>query len=218
MICVPLGAKPESYNATCGRRSILECNINPYELISSNNEATTKESSITFVNGQRIRIRPSLTNQDDYEDVQVRQSPTSKSPTTQNKTTSTSPGSNQNKPSKIRSPVSSPKVNEKESEFSNRFKSILKKPSSTFSDSDSGGPERSPSPALKRGSQFYIPMPCTTPRKRVQFLVESELVRCQQLDNRKELVKCRDEDDDFEEDEKILYEERKEEQKKDEGE
>ncbi|XP_018572239.1 uncharacterized protein LOC108911725 [Anoplophora glabripennis] len=213
------GAKPDSYNASCGRRSILECDINPYELISSSKDTASKESSITFVSGQRIRIRPSLTNQADYEDVQVnsppslKAPPTSKLPANQNKTATNSP----NKPGKVRSPVSSPKPNEKESEFSSRFKSILKKPSSTFSDSDSAGPERSPTPSLKGGSQFYIPMPCPTPRKKVQFLVGNELVRNQLVGNRKgETVRCRHGDDNgVEEDKKITSEERREEQKTD---
>ncbi|KAJ8941995.1 hypothetical protein NQ314_010220, partial [Rhamnusium bicolor] len=172
--------KTDSYNSTFGRRSILECDINPYELISSE-ESGTKDSSITFVNGQRIRVRP--TAEQVYEDVQVRQSPTKST-------------SNRNKPNKIKSPISSPKLNEKESEHSNRFKSILKKPT-TFSDTDSNGPERSPSPSLKSGSHFYIPMPCTntTPRKKVQFLVENELV-CQEPNNRKDELNCNNSDND----------------------
>ncbi|KAJ8922446.1 hypothetical protein NQ315_004393 [Exocentrus adspersus] len=155
-----------SSNGTCGRRSILECDINPYELISSD-ESSKKDSNITLVNGQRIRVRPSL-NQDNYEDVQVKTTPKSN----QNKATPTSYSSQ----GKVKTAVaSSPKGKEKELEFSNRFKSILKKPSSAFSDSESTGPERSPSPARKRGSQFYVPMPAFTPvRKKVQFLVESE--------------------------------------------
>lgn len=66
----------------------------------------------------------------------------------------------------------SPKPAERESEQNSRFKSILKKTSQTFSDSESG-PEKCPSPSPRGGSQFYLPMPNTT-RKKVQFLVESE--------------------------------------------
>ncbi|XP_008191255.2 uncharacterized protein RhoGEF64C isoform X1 [Tribolium castaneum] len=124
-----------------GRRSILECDINPYELMTAESSP-----SITLVNGQRIRVRPPTADQE-YEDVQVKR-PAPKVP-----------------PNK--------KPNEKESEC-NRFKSILKKPT-TFSDTDSNSRERSPSPAHKSGSHFYLPMPGNTPRKKVQFLVENEL-------------------------------------------
>ncbi|XP_044253158.1 uncharacterized protein LOC123004106 [Tribolium madens] len=120
-----------------GRRSILECDINPYELMEA-----PRDASITLVNGQRIRVRPPTA-----EEVQVKR-PAPKVP-----------------------PKKAP--NEKESEC-NRFKSILKKPT-TFSDTDSNSREHSPSPASRSGSHFYLPMPGNTPRKKVQFLVENEL-------------------------------------------
>lgn len=145
-----------------GRRSILECSINPYELVSSDFEIP--ETDIKFVNGQRIRIRPATPNQD-YEDVQ--------------------PKPKLQPPSKTPRDDAKP-VNEKESADGGRFKSILKKPSTTFSDTDSScGPERSPSPARRSGSHFYLPLPANAPRKKVQFLVENKLV-CQGLGNRKE--------------------------------
>jgi hypothetical protein len=119
-------------------------------------EPELKDSSITLVNGQRIRVRPPSADSD-YEDVQVRKSSTpTKVPQVKNKN------------------HSSQKLNEKESE-SNRFKSILKKRTTTFSDTDSNSREHSPSPARKSGSHFYLPMPGNTPRKKVQFLVENEL-------------------------------------------
>lgn len=70
------GAKSEAYNSTIGRRSILECDINPYELVSSTADAKQVESGITLVNGQRIRVRPSLMDKE-YEDVQIKKSPKS---------------------------------------------------------------------------------------------------------------------------------------------
>lgn len=155
-----------------GRKSILECDINPYDLFSVEPE-TKKDSSITLVGGQRVRIRPPSTEQV-YEEVKVqppRQQP-SQIPKLKNQPAN--------------KPKGPPKSNEKESE-SNRFKSILKKPT-TFSDTDSsGGPERSPSPAHKSGSHFYLPMPMNTPRKKVQFLVENELV-CHKQDGRKDTI------------------------------
>lgn len=65
-----------------------------------------------------------------------------------------------------------------ETDLNGRFKSILKKPS-TFGDSDSSpNLDRSPPPLKKigsqKGSQFYLPTPLTTPRKKVQFLMEKE--------------------------------------------
>ncbi|XP_049818854.1 uncharacterized protein LOC109601331 isoform X2 [Aethina tumida] len=122
-----------------------------------------KECSITFVNGQRIRVRPS-TNEQTYEDVQVKR-PTQKSPSVSNQHLRKSI-------SKTKSPLRSPKPAERESDQNSRFKSILKKTSQTFNDSESG-PEKCPSPSPRGGSQFYLPMPNTT-RKKVQFLVESE--------------------------------------------
>lgn len=164
LLLVPAGV-PEAYNSTFGRRSILECDINPYELMSS--EGDTKDSSITFVNGQRIRVKPHSSSELDYEDVQVNKKQTITKPKLKNCN------------------ISVTKTNENESDYSNnRFKSILKK-RTTFNDTDMNGPERTPSPALKTGSQFYIPMPSCNNlpiRKKVQFLVENELVYKQQTD------------------------------------
>ncbi|RZB39687.1 uncharacterized protein BDFB_008503, partial [Asbolus verrucosus] len=150
----------DHFSSPSGRRSILECDINPYELMST--EPELKDASITLVNGQRIRVRPPSTNSE-YEDVQVRRPTALKRPQVKNK--------------------SPQKLNEKESEC-NRFKSILKK-RTTFSDTDSNSREHSPSPAQKSGSHFYLPMPSNTPRKKVQFLVENEL-ECQELINNQE--------------------------------
>lgn len=88
---------------------------------------------------------------------------------------------------KVKNPQTSSKgsglrQNEKESD-TNRFKSILKKPT-TFNDTDTNyGTERSPSPAQKTGSHFYLPMPPNTPRKKVQFLVESRKEEREELDD-----------------------------------
>lgn len=160
--------EPRSYSATriaknvvpdktsSGRRSILECDINPYDLVSPPSDHP-KDASIKLVGGQRVRVRQSPSDHD-YEDVQEKQ----KNP--------------QSLPSLKLNKGSSPRPNEKESD-ANRFKSILKKPT-TFSDTDTNyGTERSPSPAQKTGSHFYLPMPANAPRKKVQFLVESNKVK-----------------------------------------
>lgn len=132
-----------------GRRSILECNINPYELLSSNG-AAEQDSTVKSLNGQRIRIK-ALPIDHDYEDVS-------------------------NTPQKVQTAYEnkSPK-HSKFKDPENRFKSILKKPSASFSDTDDT--DRSPSPALKSGSQFYLPLP----RKKVQFLVENKLIQREQV-------------------------------------
>lgn len=76
---IPAEKRMESYNLTIGRRSILECDINPYELVSTEQHSTSKEAGITFVNGQRIRVRPSITEKDFHQDVQLRLSTPTKS-------------------------------------------------------------------------------------------------------------------------------------------
>lgn len=65
-----VGSKSETYNSTVGRKSILECNINPYELVSSD-DFKPKDKGITLVNGQRIRVRPSF-NDKDYEEILIK--------------------------------------------------------------------------------------------------------------------------------------------------
>lgn len=105
------------------------------------------------MSGQRVRVRQ-LSTDHEYEDIQEK---------VKNSQPSSSVKSNKG---------SSPQQNEKESD-ANRFKSILKKPT-TFSDTDTNyGTERSPSPAHRTGSHFYLTVPANTPRKKVQFLVES---------------------------------------------
>ncbi|CAG9859199.1 unnamed protein product [Phyllotreta striolata] len=172
----------ESYNLTVGRRSILECDINPYELVSKE-KSTSKEAGITFVNGQRIRTRPSIKDKD-FEDVQLRLStPTksiskpsklgivavnglkslSKSANTPDASKEKKPSTNE--PSKLRTRSDSSALKAAENELNQKFKSILKKTS-----------ERTPSPVHERqasGSQFYIPLPNS--KKKVQFLVSNDL-------------------------------------------
>lgn len=164
----------ESYNLTIGRRSILECDINPYELVSLETPVSkdNDSSNITLVNGQRIRVRPSISD-NEYEDVQLRLSTPTKSPTKSAKlglkgiSKSTSPvlkdmkltnGIDTTKP-RAKSDSQSVKIREKD--LKQRFKSILKKSS-----------ERSPSPTHRKGSQFYIPFPNL--KKKVQFLVSND--------------------------------------------
>lgn len=70
----------------------------------------------------------------------------------------------------------------------NKFKSILKKPSATFNDTDTAGSVAESAvktPGTKSGSHFYLPMPNAS-RKKVQFLVENELANSQPTDNAKQ--------------------------------
>lgn len=66
-------ADTSSVSSSISRRSILECDINPYELMSTDPEIGTASSStdasITLVNGQRIRVRPPPYDPDVYDDV-----------------------------------------------------------------------------------------------------------------------------------------------------
>ncbi|XP_071057464.1 uncharacterized protein [Onthophagus taurus] len=136
---------------TVGRKSILECNVNPYELMGLD-----QDSSVTMVNGQRIRIKPNKVVENNYEDVEV-------------------------KKTILKTPMTPNKV-ENESDY--RFKSILKKPSTTFSDTDGTSDQiTSSSSSAKSGSNFYLPLPVKattsnviTPRKKVQFLVQNDSV------------------------------------------
>lgn len=128
-----------------GRKSILECDINPYELLSSS-DSDVQDATIKRVGGQRIRVKPPSIDSD-YEDI-PRVQKTISSPKLQ-----------------IRKGVKAVKDKHVES---SRFKSILKKPNASFSDTDDT--DRSPSPG---GSQFYLPLP----KKKVQFLVENKSER-----------------------------------------
>lgn len=110
-------------------------------------------------NGEKEEKKKDL----DYEDVDVTtKKPISHIPVKQNKR-------------------STRRNNERESVCSkndqNKFKSILKKPSATFNDTESVGTVIEPSAktaSYKSGSHFYLPMPNAN-RKKVQFLVENEL-------------------------------------------
>ncbi|KAI4469964.1 rho guanine nucleotide exchange factor at 64c isoform a [Holotrichia oblita] len=172
--------------STVGRKSILECNVNPYELMGTDDP---QDASITLVNGQRIRVRPKVQEMknSEYEDVQIRRQSSQRHSKSGHNYQQYQMARAKNAQSNTANNKLNP--NEKESECnnninnasnSNRFKSILKKPTTTFNDTDlRGGPvERSPSPARKSGSHFYLPLPAnnSTPRKKVQFLVENELV------------------------------------------
>lgn len=52
-----------------GRRSILECDINPYDLMQSDDKP--KDANIKLVGGQRVRVRQPPPEHE-YEDVQVK--------------------------------------------------------------------------------------------------------------------------------------------------
>ncbi|XP_044751987.1 uncharacterized protein LOC123311920 [Coccinella septempunctata] len=153
-----------------GRRSILECNINPYELMSTESDQPAQDSSITFVNGQRIRVRPQAP-EPDYEDVEENQSPKKFQPDHQTKNPSTFTAENaakssRSKPNRIA--PDPPPVSQlgKDQDRNSPFKSILKK-STRSSDSKM----LTYSGRSKAGSHFYLPMPNSS-RKKVQFLVE----------------------------------------------
>ncbi|CAG9761531.1 unnamed protein product [Ceutorhynchus assimilis] len=167
---------PPSYNSTFGRRSILECNVNPYELMSNNKTTDSKKTSsrnVTVVNGQRIKVRPGLDQNKEYEDVQV---PRAKTPTVKILPVKVVSPQKKNLTVKI---VPSPTTQENDFDYaqntinSNRFKSILKKRGSNYNSDSSpySDVEESVSPlsSRKSASKFYIPVPLT-PRKKVQFL------------------------------------------------
>ncbi|XP_060520426.1 uncharacterized protein LOC132698404 isoform X2 [Cylas formicarius] len=166
------GIKKDSLNSTVGRRSILECNINPYELMAGDKPQQSNETkSVTVLNGQRIRVRPTCLNiHQDYEDVLDSKASAAQYPFPKYKP---------------KSPVAglSAKIKPSEEDYErntiprNQFKSILKKRSTLHSGTDSATDyeDATPSPSRKSGSQFYIPTPLPmTPRKKVQFLDASE--------------------------------------------
>lgn len=125
-----------------------------------------RDSSITFVNGQRIRIRPPAP-EPDYEDVEENPSP--KKYQTNDSFSFTAANvakSSRSKPNRVAPdpPPISPQG--KEADRNSPFKSILKK-SSRSSDSKM----LTYSGRSKAGSHFYLPLPNSS-RKKVQFLVE----------------------------------------------
>lgn len=156
-----------------GRRSILECDVNPYELMS-----TDEKKDVTASSGQKAR---KARLDAEYEDVDVG---------TVRKSMSHIPKLQQ----KTRKLSSAKKIEEKEGSTVKqeaKFKSILKKPNATFGDTDSGASgvdSSSGSASSKSGSHFYLPMPTSSPaRKKVQFLVENELVRGERNNEWKEI-------------------------------
>ncbi|KAK9887166.1 hypothetical protein WA026_020618 [Henosepilachna vigintioctopunctata] len=169
---------------TSGRRSILECDINPYELMSTEANQPAKDSSITFVNGQRIRVRPPAPDPD-YEDIDEkvhRKTTPKESPTNgSSKACNYAPKSTRPKPNRAAPdpPVVSP-LTTSEADGNNSFKSILKK-SSNSEDTIMFFQTTSRS---KGASHFYLPFP-TTPRKKVQFLMENSEKK---MDDNEDLV------------------------------
>ncbi|CAG9824959.1 unnamed protein product [Phaedon cochleariae] len=218
------GDHQDPYITPIGRRSILECDINPYELVSPDS-STGPQPSITLVNGQRIRVRPSSNDEDfeddqRYEDVQLRLSSPAKSMAKTQKTSlkavakrpSSMPAvtkerhrddkqqTNNGPTSKSRTKTNS--LQESGNDYYNcQFKSILKK-SSIYDDveSDEVVQTRSPSPVKRKGSQFYIPMPSSPGvgvKKKVQFLVESDAAGNDNIPGEKtaDEIECSSEDD-----------------------
>lgn len=164
---------PSPLNLTLGRKSILECHVNPYELMSTGEE----EKNNSAINGQRVKVKPDT----EYEDVDI---------TVKKQTISQIPVKlGQHRPRSAKRQFN----NEREiaaRNDTNKFKSILKKPSATFSDTDISAIVESPikvPPGSKSGSHFYLPMPNAS-RKKVQFLVENELAN-QPINDRKEIKK-----------------------------
>ncbi|KAH1003997.1 uncharacterized protein LOC109534518 [Dendroctonus ponderosae] len=171
-----------SYNSTFGRRSILECDVNPYELMCNESAAKSKEAkvpkhkNVTLVNGQRIRLRSDVDHQD-YEDVQVPKN--GKLPNKAISQFSVAQLSEDNS-SGVRL-LSTPAKPDKDSDSayntlnSSRFKSILKKRGSNYNGDSSPYSDVeeavSPTSTRKTGTKFYVPVPMPlTPRKKVQFL------------------------------------------------
>lgn len=161
---------PAKNSVLGGRRSILECDVNPYELMSTDSEAKQKVTQ----NGKSNGFKNYLNN--DYEDVETTSKNTSNKlisqiPKLQNKLKKSSPAASNLGSRRTFS-------NERENHILRneaKFKSILKKPSSTFGDTDLNSSVVENSSGSKSGSHFYLPMPTLTPpRKKVQFLVENE--------------------------------------------
>lgn len=165
---------PSPLNVTSGRKSILECSVNPYELMATNGE--TKDASSIAINGQKIRIKPET----DYEDVEIKK-PASQIPV---------------KTGHRRKAKSLESETVQFRNDTNKFKSILKKPSSTFNDTENNMIVENTikSPGFKSGSHFYLPMPNAS-RKKVQFLVENEFTNQLNNDNKgEELIKNEEQD------------------------
>lgn len=156
--------RPVDKYSSLGRKSILDCNINPYELIQSSELTISKNYST--IRGEAIDL-PKV----DYEPVdEVR----STIPKVKNKKTK-STKSNENK------------IN------SNRFKSILKK-NTTFGDTDLNNClELSTSPASKSSTNFYFPVSLNVPKKKVQFVEPEGLKNGMQFEYneiRENVVNC----------------------------
>ncbi|XP_044735192.1 probable serine/threonine-protein kinase DDB_G0282963 [Chrysoperla carnea] len=168
--------------APTNRRSILECNVNPYELMGKNN----------CLHDSVEDIPKKFSNY--YEDIEINNVQS----TVNKERKILAPTKELPKPVKInetkelpsRPPRKKP-IEEIPKKFNqNRFKSILKK-TSTFNTDSSDSSERIPSPIVQQHSstsqtQFYLPNPAiqqqqtndlnnllnNIPRKKVQFLVE----------------------------------------------
>lgn len=157
---------PSPLNITLGRKSILECSVNPYELMAKNGE---KDPSSIAINGQKIRVKPDT----DYEDVDISKKSVSQIPVKTHKSRN------------ARRSIESETISNRND--TNKFKSILKKPTPTFNDTDNVGTITETTvktPSNKSGSHFYLPMPN---RKKVQFLVEHEFNNQIVNDERKEV-------------------------------
>ncbi|XP_066142159.1 uncharacterized protein RhoGEF64C [Euwallacea fornicatus] len=165
---------------TFGRKSILECDINPYELMANEKQVEASKSK-NVDSDQRIKLRKGADAQLEYEDVQVPKN------CSRHTTKVSAKQASQTKPSKTskkHSPVrliSTPTTPDKEPDYSynaltaSRFKSILKKRGSNYNGDSSPYSDVeeavSPSSTRKAGSKFYIPVPLPlTPRKKVQFV------------------------------------------------
>lgn len=163
---------PSKNNLNLGRRSILECDVNPYELMTAEHDGGEKSTNNSN-NKCATKSTGRFIVHTDYEDVEI---PVQKG--NSNKHSQIPKLQNLNKSAKKTNILGSAKRDkpmiEREMITRNeaKFKSILKKPSTTFSDIDLNTTD---SLNVKSGSHFYLPMPTMTPpRKKVQFLVENE--------------------------------------------
>ncbi|XP_025836805.1 uncharacterized protein LOC108740489 [Agrilus planipennis] len=162
---------------TAGRKSILECEINPYDLVDGGDEGEVNEKTITFLNGQRIRVRPPLPEHD-YEDVGSNKSKEPKKIQEMNELRRNSGSTKQDSQSSSStlSIVSNGTAQQQQpyitpvskTNGNDTYKSILKK--TTF---DSDNTNRSLAHRRSK-SNFYLP---NTVRKKVQFMDENEVVK-----------------------------------------
>lgn len=173
----PFSTSPKNpnINLTMTRKSILECNVNPYELMSANEhklKQNPKQQNGINQNKQNGYKQMNGIEINEYENIEIKKTIDSKIPVKQKQQVKTRNRSVE------RENVSN--------DGSNKFKSILKKPS-TFNDTHNLGMSISENQqkslnSTKSGSHFYLPMPNAS-RKKVQFLEEKQHITTNQRNN-----------------------------------